>query len=200
MKKYNTHEDELTEHIVNALERRSEQDALKQFGTMDETELRAAIGRNRQTQRISARPSGWRVVVAWGSVAAVIALVWIGFQPKYSAMELYQSYGPIAAYEATPPSRGETVENSADEKTYASALELIQSDKTSEAIEKLNYLASRTSFRFQQNAKWELALAYLKIDKRADAKRVLTEISEGGGEYSAQAAELLAKISEKLWF
>lgn len=200
MKKYNTPQDELTEHIVNALERQSEQDALKQLRTVDEAELRAAIGRTGQVRRISAHPSAWRVIATWGSVAAVIALVWIGFQPKYSATELYQSYGPIAAYEAAPPSRGETVEDSADEKTYQAALGLIQSDKITEAIEKLNYLAGRTSFRFRQNAQWELALAYLKIDKRTDAKRVLTEIADGGGEYSSKATELLQKIKVKRWF
>lgn len=200
MKKYNTTEDELTEHIVNALERRSEQKALKELHSMDENELRAAIGRNREPQRISARPSGWRVIAVWSSVAAVIALVWVGFQPKYSAAELYQSYGPIAAYEVVPPSRGETEEDSAYEKTYEAALALIQSDKTIEAIEKLNYLAGRTSFRFHQNAKWELALAYLKIDKRTDAKRVLTEIADCGGEFSGKATELLQKIKDRRWF
>lgn len=200
MKKYNTPEDELTDHIVNALERRSEQDALKKMYAMDESELRSVIGHPRQQQRISARPTGWRAIVAIGSAAAVIALVWVGLQPKYSAAELYQSYGPIAAYESAPPSRGEDAADNADMKIYEAALDLIQSDKTAEAIEKLTYLSDRTSFEFHQNAKWELALAYLKTDKRADAKRVLVEISEGGGEYCKQAAELLAKISEKLWF
>lgn len=200
MKKCDISENELTGHIVNALERRCEQDALKELHSMNENELRAAIGRNRELQRISARLSGWRVIAAWCSVAAVIGLVWIGFQPKYSAAELYQSYGPIAAYEATPPNRGETTGDSADEKIYASALELIQSNKTAEAIDKLTYLAGRTSFRFRQNAQWELALAYLKIDKRTDSQRVLTEISKGGGEYSAKASELLQMIRAKRWF
>lgn len=200
MNRNNLPQDELSEHIVNALERRGEQSALEELRSVNESELRRTISRTRQHYKLSARPSSWRMIAAIGSAAAVIALLWVGFQPKYSTAELYQSYGPIAAYEPAPPGRGESVVESDDDKIYASALELIGNNKIGEAIGKLTYLAERTSFEFHQRVKWELALAYLHIDNRVEASKLLEEISKDNGEYNSAASELLAKLNKKRWF
>ncbi|MES2591264.1 MAG: tetratricopeptide repeat protein [Bacteroidota bacterium] len=67
-------------------------------------------------------------------------------------------------------------------------------DKYDQAIEKFNSVLSNDNSAFFDEAKWNLALAYLKLEERQSATQMLLEIISENGFYTKHAAEKLRTL------
>lgn len=202
-------------HIAVAFQRKTEAPVLEALNNIEsEGKLRAILskaedefqetetqdGRRKNPLERSYEPShsaNKRPILPYIAAAAVvIALVWFGIQPKYSSGNLYADYYSAEYYEPLP-SRGD--ELSADEKSLYEAVRLMESD-TERALILLQSLQTDDTFLLKEDAQWNIALAYLKLEKRSKAKTSLKEIIAGKGEYAEKAGELLNRLNEKKWF
>lgn len=105
------------------------------------------------------------------------------------ALKLFDEIASGLAPEQTP-----------EELTFYSAICLIRIDRVRDAVEKLEYLVLKGDADFEDDARWELALIYLKDNKRAKAEELLGRLVEKDGYYSGKARELAMKLHEKKWF
>ena len=85
-----------------------------------------------------------------------------------------------------------------EEVVFYSAICLIETEKVNTAVERLEKLASTGSL-YNQDAAWNLALAYLKINKRDKARDLLFSIVEKQGNYNEEAKNLLRQMVKRRW-
>ncbi|MDR1055820.1 MAG: hypothetical protein LBL90_08380 [Prevotellaceae bacterium] len=90
--------------------------------------------------------------------------------------------------------------NIPDQVVFFSAVCLSETNKDKESIEKLEYLSLKDDSEYKQEAQWQLALAYLKDEKRDESRKTLLKIVNAKGFYADRANELLDKLEQKRWF
>lgn len=159
----------------------------------------------------------------WWAAAAAIALLLIGwlFLRPPAEERLYAQYRnfPEAAFSLRNNDPGQsTLQNAAaafNEKNYASALEQLQLQLKTDPenlearffsglcwLELKNYSAATAVFlpisnnanAWADEARWYLALSYLRQNQRDKCAEVLRQIPNGSGHF-AEAQDLLAKIN-----
>lgn len=100
---------ELTRHIANAIERRSERDALEELERIGSVaELKRLI--NKTERRASQGPAKHRGMLRQllpfaAAAAAILGFVWIGMQPEHASEKLYDRWHETPEY-APAISRG----------------------------------------------------------------------------------------------
>jgi tetratricopeptide (TPR) repeat protein len=62
------------------------------------------------------------------------------------------------------------------------------------AIEELKEVYENDDASFREDASWYLALAYLKIQNKEEARRMLGQLSKNSGKYQDRSAALLKKL------
>lgn len=141
------------------------------------------------------------VQLAWMmSVAAIIAVVlFIGFQPRYSAGELYMRWKDEVLFESVIARGGDEVTEEQG-KSIESAILLARSGKSEEAIEMLMPIASDGLSEYQEDAQWQLVIIYLHRGERDRAEMMLSKIVDRAGLLAKEAKELLNEINERRWF
>jgi len=93
---------------------------------------------------------------------------------------------------------GMTEKDVPEEVVFYSAICMIETEKINNAVERLEKLASTGSL-YNEDAAWNLALAYLKINKRDKARDLLFSIVEKQGNYNEEAKNLLRQMVKKRW-
>lgn len=73
----------------------------------------------------------------------------------------------------------------------------LRTDNLDAAIETLEYLKKLHDFPYQDEIKFHLAFAYLKLGERKKSKELLRELARGKNKFSGQAQKTLKKIR---WF
>lgn len=100
---------EVTQRIITGFEHKGETEAIDAMYNLSEEQIKtiiAGVEKNRHKQSVK---KTWLYPVIAGMVAS-IALLYIGFQPKYSSGELYDNFYAPISYEYIP-SRGGVLDN-----------------------------------------------------------------------------------------
>lgn len=92
-----------------------------------------------------------------------------------------------------------SIDNVPENIAFYAAISEIENKDIENALIKLNYLSVNGKL-FIYDAKWYLALAYLKKDKRKEALYLLNELSEAKNPYQGNAIELIIQLKLKKWF
>lgn len=204
-------DERMERYIADAFARKGEQAMLDELSGVDSADrlkqimqaaeskhrLRPAAMPIRETRTHAARHSrmGWSL-----SVAAVIAVVlFIGFQPRYSADELYMRWQDAVSFEPII-TRGSDEATEEQGKQIESAISLARSGHAKEAIGLLLPIASDGLSEYQEDAQWQVAVIYLCQGERDSAARMLHEVVERAGPLAKEATELLNEMKERRWF
>lgn len=113
---------ELMRHITVAFEQRGEAEAYQELASLNEKELKTIIEKVEQKYKPT-KQIRHKLIWAISAAAAVIILIFIGFQPKYSSESIYAEFHAIPAYQSLPPSRGGTPLNAEQEQELGRAIE-----------------------------------------------------------------------------
>lgn len=230
-------ETETVRHIVNAIERRNEEEAfgeLARIGSVDELKriLKASEHRAAET---SPRLNRLRRLIPFAAAAAAILLfVWIGMRPEYASKELYgrwyetPEYAPsisrggtetdaelerlldsaavhyaagdfdkaIAAYARA----GELEPEHPDYARFYRAAALAASGRSREAISIFRRLAEDPGSDYAEDAAWQLALEYLRLNDRTHARKMLESLVTEEGPSADDARKLLRELNGRKWF
>jgi len=92
------------------------------------------------------------------------------------------------------------MESTPDEVIFYSGMAMMETGNIPDAIEQFSYLETSQESDFQQDAAWNLAMAYLRNGQREEARVTLELLVEDNDYYSEQAKDLLMKLNEKKWF
>lgn len=76
---------------------------------------------------------------------------------------------------------------------FFAAVSAIETNRTDEAIKSLSEISTDEESLLKFNAKWYLALAYMKKEDLNEAKKLLLELAETPNDHRAKANELLGK-------
>lgn len=87
-----------------------------------------------------------------------------------------------------------------EEILFYSAVCMTETGRTDDAIKNFEKLSSSDEAELQEQAEWNLALAYLKNNQQNKAKEILSIIIKNKGEYAGKAEELMNKSNAKKWF
>lgn len=230
-------ETETVRYIVNALERRNEEEALgelSRIGSADELK-RLLNEAERKAAVTLPRPSLFRRLIPFAAAAAVIlGFVWAGMRPKYVSDELYSRWYETPEY-APAISRGGGETDAGLERlldsaamyyaagdwdkaiaAYARAVELepeypdyarfyraaalAVSGRSREAISIFRRLAKDPGSDYAQEAAWQLALEYLRLNDRTQARKTLESLASEQGPYADDARRLLGELNTRKWF
>lgn len=230
-------ETQTAEHIVNALERRNEEEALgelSRIGSADELK-RLLNEAERKAAVTLPRPSLLRRLIPFAAAAAVIlGFVWVGMRPEHVSDELYDRWYETPEY-APSISRGGGETDAGLERlldsaaihyaagdfdkaiaAYARAAELeldypdyarfyraaalAAAGRSREAISVFRRLAGDPGSDYAQEAAWRLALEYLHLDERAQARKVLESLVAEEGPCADSARKLLRELNARKWF
>lgn len=172
----------LMEHIVNATDRVNEQKAF--------AEMLSQIPRQKSSHR--------RIFITLSVAAAVIlSLLYIGLSPQYTSHQLFEAYYMPLELEDTP-SRGDEELTSKQRSDILGAIADIEAGAIQIAINKLSYISQHDPI-YYADARWYLALLYLRQDQRTAARQQLESLKTDNI-YCDQATELLLKLNKKKWF
>lgn len=120
--------------IVTSFEKRGESRAFEAMRTLNSEEaLRAIL--TRAESRCNRRKRMARIYLWSASVAAVILIVLIGIQPKYSSGTLYHTYFTAQQHFETTPSRGGSVLSPEQSEMLSAAMQLYRQDDYSAAAD-----------------------------------------------------------------
>ena len=193
---------ELTRQIMESFQINGEQEALKEIQNISsEEELRAILIEAEKKFHPKNNLRTKRLVIYISTTAAVILLLlYMGFQPKYSSQQLFNDYYNPDIYIPTA-SRGDSSElKQKQAQDLYDAVCMINTEQTVVAVDSLIRFSSSFESFLKEDAQWNLVLAYLKINKRDEAKKTLWDIVADDGAHRHQAQEILRKISRKKWF
>lgn len=185
-------ETETVRHIVNALERRNEEEAfgeLAQIGSVDELKriLNASEHRAAETPQ---RLNRLRQLIPFAAAAAAILLfVWIGMRPEYASKELYGRWYETPEY-APAVSRGDTETDAELERLLDSAAVYYAAgdwDKAIAAYERADV------HEYPAYARFYRAAALSAVGRSDEAIRAFRQLAEDpDSEYAEDAAWQLA--------
>lgn len=202
------------QYIAEAMVRKGEQEALDELAKVESVETLKQImdAAERKHRPVSAMPlSGCRrrsvagrrylpIGISISVAAAIIAAVlFIGFQPRYSTGELYLRWQDSVVYESFIVRGGDEVAET-ERKMLECAIALADSGDNALAIGKLIPIASHLQSEYREDAQWQLVMMYLRIGEREKARKILGEMVESKGSLSKEAKELLYEINMKRWF
>lgn len=222
-------------HIVNALERRNEEEALgelSRIGSADELK-RLLNEAERKTAGTLPRPNLIRRLIPLAAAAALIlGFVWVGMRPEHVSDVLYGRWYETPEY-APVISRGgvetdtelERLLDSAaicyaagdwdkaiaayeragghehpDYACFYRAAALAAAGRSREAISIFRRLAEDPASDYAEEAAWGLALEYLRLNDRAQARKVLESLVAEEGPCADSARKLLRELNARKWF
>lgn len=132
----------IMQRIMTGFERKGETEAIEAIHNMSEEQVKSIIADEEGKYKQPKQPAKktWLFSVIAGVAASVALLLYIGFQPKYSSEELYNSFYAPFAYEYIP-SRGGTLNDNQEhlmkqaiaeynQESYVKALALFDSITT----------------------------------------------------------------------
>lgn len=230
-------ETQTAEHIVNALERRNEEEALGELSRIGSADkLKRLLNEAERKAAVTLpRPNLLRRLIPFAAAAALIlGFVWVGMRPEHVTDELYGRWYETPEYlPAISRGGGETdagLERLLDSAAihyaagdfdkaiaaYARAAELeldypyyarfyraaalAAAGRSREAISIFRLLAEDPGSDYAQEAAWQLALEYLHLDERAQAREVLESLASKQGPYADDARKLLSELNARKWF
>lgn len=183
--------------IANAFQRKAEQPVLDALRNIESEDALRAILLDTERKLQQSKTKVRRLVLACVSAAAIVLCVlYLGLQPRHSSEHLYAAYYASEHYEPLPE-RGDAP--SVEEQELYRLVCLIETD-ASAALTGLKVLHSSAEADLKESVDWNIALAYLKLNKRKEACAVLKEIIDKKGFYQEKARNLLSEIQEKRWF
>lgn len=140
-----------------------------------------------------------KLVISFGSLAIAASVAGFFYISQLNQYEnLAEKY--YESYTFTPlPSRGEdSLYLTGADSVFFNALQDIENDKISSAIDKLENLKNSEPEMLaatEQSVNWYLALAYLKKGKKNKARAVLQEIEKSmNNEYIQKAKDLIKEL------
>ncbi len=193
---------ELTRQIGNAFQIKGEKEALKEIQHISSKEelkeiIEAAERKHNEKRSTTTR----KLLISISAVAAtILILVYIGLQSQYSSQQLFDEYYHPEEYMPTSM-RGNNSELSQEQaqKLY-DVICMIEKGQPETAIDSLRHFYMSFEPTFKEDVQWNLALAYLKVNQRDNAEKILHEIIKKNGDYIQDAQELSKKIKQKRWF
>ncbi|NVO01633.1 MAG: hypothetical protein HXX09_02945 [Bacteroidetes bacterium] len=81
-----------------------------------------------------------------------------------------------------------------EEALFYSGVSNLSLNNVEKAITNFKKMLTNTKSKFYEPSKWYLALAYIKIAKKADAKKLLIELIDSKGEFKKQAEDLVKEL------
>ncbi|GEM_PF-4284410 len=116
---------------------------------------------------------------------------------KFYEADLY----PEALVEFEKVIAGVPADEISEDVLFYSSICLIETHRPEIAISRLQKLADCEECEFEEDAQWQMAVAYLAMGQKEDAKHLLLAMSiQSENRYKAQAAELLHKLGQRKWF
>lgn len=185
-------ETETVRHIVNAIERRNEEEAfgeLARIGSVDELKRMLNASEHRAAET-PPRLNRLRRLIPFAAAAATILLfVWIGMRPEYASKELYGRWYETPEY-APAVSRGGTETDAELERLLDSAAVYYAAgdwDKAIAAYERAE------KHEYPAYARFYRAAALAALGRNEEAIRAFRRLAEDpGSEYAEYAAWQLA--------
>jgi len=192
---------ELIRQISEAVVLKGEQSALTEMQNVSsEHELREIIEDAKKRYHSNRRAKRLSLYVT-SAVAIILVLIYIGVQPRFSSQKLFSEY--YKPHEYIPSDMrggGSELEKIQIEGLYKAICQ-IRDGNIDEAIDKLSSFSdSFESVELREDARWNLALAYLKANQRDNVKKTLITIIDENGTYTNVAIELLEMLDMKKWF
>jgi hypothetical protein len=224
---------ETMRHIITGFERKGEVEAIDAMQNMSEEQIKSIIADTENGYKRPVKRRWLYYSATIGIAASIVLLLYIGFQPKYSSVELYDSFYAFVAYEYIPSRGGglnedqehlleqavtvynqgnyaealslfdsiTTNENVSEEIKFYAALCMVQTGKEPDAKRELEYIAHSVDSEFKDDALWNLALLYLKIEDRNRCSSILQSITDDkNNPYANDADRLLNKLNTRRWF
>jgi len=164
-------------------------------------ELKAEFDQNTKAKPLKPKP---RIPAfnRWRSIAAALLLLLIAtgiyrYQTQYE--RLYQAYEPdrVADIYASAGAEKNAIKFEQSLSAYNEGIKMAKQPETrNEAIKKLNTISPEIEFYYFW-AQYEIALIYLLLEKKSEAKAQLNRVINLTGEHIAKekAADLLAKLN-----
>ncbi|MDR2627225.1 MAG: hypothetical protein LBC40_04240 [Dysgonamonadaceae bacterium] len=179
------YEVELRRHIINAFQRKCEQQLLEKRIDTQSRKIRK-----------------FRILSIACGVAAVIALLLhLGFSPKYSSEQLFTGYFHLEELQIAPSRGANTQEDQQNETLYRQTINGMEADDNpTTTIQNLVRLSSLPGFEYREEALFALALAYLRNNQRGEARKTLLQLTETPSQYTNKAKELSEKLKATKWF
>ena len=114
---------------------------------------------------------------------------------RKQAMQYYESGDfPRAATALTGLLASDSIEGSRTALMFYRGISYLGSEQTEQAITDLNTVAQNADSLLAEPATWYLGLGYLRAGQVAQAKEILTQLRDVGGDYAVQAAKLLEEL------
>lgn len=191
---------ELTRHIIAAFEKKGDEEVLDKLMNISSVdELKNILSAGSDANKFSLKSS--RSLLGIISVAACILLIiLIGMGPKYPSSELFATYFEPERLEVAPVRGDKEGTEEKWEILYTTTLNLLIEGETTDIRDNLIYLSSVPDFSYKEDARWMLALFYVKENERRNARKVLNRIIENKGDYSDEAKDLKQKLRMRKWF
>lgn len=226
---------EAMQRIMIGFERKGEVEAIDAMQNMSEEQIKSIIADAESKYKPSVKRK-WLYSATIGIAASIALLLYIGLQPKYSSVELYDSFYTHVEYDYMPSRGGDLNEDQehlleqatvaynqgkyaealtlfesiatninaievSEEIKFYTALCMAQTGKESDAIKKMEYIASSVDSEFKDDAMWNLALLYLKVEDRNKCSNILKSIIDDKDNlYASDASQLLNKLNDRRWF
>lgn len=161
-------------------------------------------------------------LLKWAAVFAFLAMAstWFLFNATHSSQDLFASYYTVYPNVENPVVRSAANQQGAwrlySSGNYEDAYQqfqyslsngntneagwfylgicAIELDRFNQAEEAFNKVLTMKDGRYQEQAKWYLALNYLKADKLGQAKNMLLQINKSTSTYAPKAGELLNEL------